>query len=95
MDNNGGWHYAANVLSRGTGLGTSGKAYKVSDHFKYVQQIDGQTFVDYVIRQSDDWTVNGPTSGDDYHRVNIYKVTVNAQGVPTTQIESSSTKCTG
>jgi hypothetical protein len=94
FDDAGGFHYSSNVVSKGTGLGASGKAYKINEHTKDMDQVPGQT-EGYVIREIDQWLVKGPTSADDYTRFAMFKITVTANGEPTPIVENSYTKCGG
>jgi hypothetical protein len=91
FDNNGGLHYAANVITKGQGVGA--KVYKINEHFHYIE--NNPTPQDgFVIRQLGTIKVDGPSTGDDYYMMVTFKTTVNAQGVPTSEVESTSYKCT-
>ena len=91
FDNNGGLHYAANVITKGAGVGV--KVYKINEHFHYIE--NNPTPQDgYVIRQLGTIKVDGPQSGDDYYMIVTFKTTVTAQGMPTSEVESTTYRCT-
>jgi hypothetical protein len=92
-DGSGGFHLSSRVNSTGTGLGApSGFTYNVKDDFSYMEQdmTPGTT-----ARQVDDAYVLGPRSVDNYIRHMVFKLTINALGVPTVTFDNSSTKCVG
>lgn len=91
FDNLGGLHYAANIITKGSGVGV--KIYKINEHFHYVE--NNPTPQDgFVIRQSGTIKVDGPSTGDDYFMIVTFKTTVAATGVPTSVVESTMYKCT-
>jgi hypothetical protein len=91
FDNLGGLHYSANIVTKGSGVGTT-KVYKINEHFHYVDQ-DPSPQDGYVIRQQGTIKVDGPQTADDYYTVVTFKTTVTANGDPTPVVESSYTKC--
>ena len=91
FDNLGGLHYAANVVTKGQGVGL--KTYKINEHFHYVDQ-DPSPQDGFVIRQKGTLKVDGPQTADDYYRVITFKTTVNSQGVPTAEVENTEVRCT-
>ncbi|HUQ19976.1 MAG TPA: hypothetical protein VM099_10225 [Gemmatimonadaceae bacterium] len=93
FDNNGGYHYSANVIAKGLGQSLT-KQYKISEHFKYVEQTPDLTD-GFVIRQRGVLKVDGPGTADDYYTVVVFKTTVNANGVPTVFVDKTETNCTG
>lgn len=93
FDNNGGLHYSANIVSKGQGLGTSSKAYKINEHFKAVEQVPGN-YTSYVIHEAMRLKVDGPGTADDYYKTTINRITVNSNGEPTVTVDSESNSCT-
>ena len=92
-DGSGGYHLSSRVNSTGSGLGApSGFTYSVKDNFSYMEQdmTPGTT-----ARQVDDAYILGPRSVDNYIRHMVFKMTINALGVPTVTFDNTSTKCVG
>ena len=93
FDNNGALHYSANIVSKGQGVGTSTKVYKINEHFKDVEQVPGN-YTSYVIREAMRLKVDGPGTADDYYKTTINKIVVNSNGEPTVTVDSESNSCT-
>jgi hypothetical protein len=93
FDNNGALHYSANIVSKGEGLGTSSKVYKINEHFKDVEQVPGN-YTSYVIREAMRLKVDGPGTADDYYKTTTVKITVASTGEPTVMVDSESNSCT-
>jgi hypothetical protein len=93
FDSNGALHYNATIVSKGEGLGTSTKVYKINEHFKEVDQVPGN-YTSYVFREEMRLKVDGPGTADDYYKTTVVKVTVNANGEPTVMVDSESSSCT-
>lgn len=92
-DGSGGYHISSDVDSRGTGLGfPSGFTYQVKDWFTDSQQTNGAQFSWLDER---DVQVLGPRSVDNYIMHFVFKLTVNALGVPTASFEKPTTRCVG
>jgi len=92
-DGSGGFHLSSRVNSTGSGVGfPSGFTYMVKDDFSYMEQdmTPGTT-----ARQVDDAYILGPRSVDNYIRHMVFKMTINALGVPTVTFDNTSTKCVG
>jgi len=92
-DGSGGFHLSSRVNSTGTGLGApSGFIYNAKDDFTYssMSTIPGAT-----IRQEEDVMILGPASVDNYIHHMIFKLTIDANGVPTASFDRSYTKCVG
>jgi hypothetical protein len=91
---NGGYHLSMTFNSKGTGTGLpSGFTYKVSEEFTYSDQNpDGEQF---TISQEQQVLILGPRQVDNYIRHMRFKLTTNANGVPTAFADSTWTKCTG
>ena len=92
-DGSGGYHLSSRVNSTGSGLGfPGGFTYSVKDDFSYMEQdaIPGST-----VRQVEDVLILGPRSVDNYYRHQVFKITINALGVPTVTFDNTSTKCVG
>ena len=94
FDANGGLHYNANIVSKGTATGSiSGKAYIINEHFKDVEQVPSN-YTSYVIYDSMRLKVDGPSIDYDYYKTTIVKIVVDAQGVPVVSVDSESNSCT-
>lgn len=94
FDDNGGYHISTRSNSRGTGVGfPSTQTYKVKKEFTYSEQNpEGEQF---TIRQEERLLILAPKSVDNYIRHMVFKLTLNANGVPTASFERSYTKCAG
>lgn len=91
---NGGYHLYTRSNSKGTGLGApSGYTYKVSEEFAYSEQNpQGEQF---TLHQVERLLILAPKSVDNYIRHMVFKLTVNANGVPTASFERAFTECRG
>ena len=92
-DGSGGFHLSSRANSTGSGLGApSGFTYSVKDNFSYMEQdaTPGST-----VRQVEDVLILGPRSIDNYYRHEVFKITINALGVPTVFFDNTTTKCAG
>jgi hypothetical protein len=92
FDNLGGFHYMANIVSKGTGLGTSGKVYKIMEHFKDAEQAPGN-YTSFVIYDTQRLKVDGPSTDYDYYKTTILKIVVNATGEPVISVVSEANSC--
>lgn len=94
FDDTGGYHIYTRVNSRGTGIGVpSTYTYKVSDLFTYSEQNpEGPQF---TISQEQQVLMLAPKSADNYIRHMVFKLTNNANGLPTADFERSWTECRG
>lgn len=92
FDNLGGLHYNSNVISRGTGVGTSGKQYTIFDQEKFADQAPANPD-NFVIIDKQSMHVNGPTNADDFNIIFQDRVTVDNQGNPTTVVLKDSSSC--
>lgn len=92
-DGSGGFHLSSTVNSTGTGLGfPSTFVYNVKDDFSYSSQ---STTAGATILQEEDIMILGPRSIDNYIHHAIFKLTIDANGVPTASFDRSYTKCVG
>jgi len=92
FDNLGGFHYQANIISKGDGLGTSGKVYKIMEHFKETEQAPGN-FTSYVIYDTQKLKVDGPSTDYDYFKTTVLKIMVDGTGNPVITVVSESNSC--
>jgi hypothetical protein len=94
FDDTGGSHISTRVNSKGSGIGLpSGSSYRVSDESTYSEQNpEGDQF---TIRQERMVRMLGDRQVDNYTRHMVFKLTQNANGVPTASFERSWTKCDG
>lgn len=93
LDDGGGYHLSSRTNSTGTGVGTPSLfTYKVKDDFAYSEQtsVPGTT-----IRQEMDLLILAPRSIDNYIKHMIFKLTINALGIPTASFDNTTTKCVG
>lgn len=94
FDSNGGLHYNATIISKGTGQGNpSAQVYKINEHFKEVENVPGN-FTSYVIYEKMRLKVDGPSTDYDYYKTTIVKIVVNANGEPVLSVDSESNSCT-
>jgi hypothetical protein len=93
FDNLGGLHYNATIISKGDALGASGKAYKISEQFKQVDQVPGN-YTSYIIFEKMRLKVDGPSTDYDYYKTTIVKIVVNGNGEVTQSVDSESNSCT-
>ena len=94
FDSNGGLHYNATIISKGTGTGTpSGKPYVVNEHFKEVDNAPGN-YTGFVIFEQMRLKVDGPSTDFDYYKTTRLKILVNGNGEPTVTVDSESNSCT-
>jgi hypothetical protein len=92
FDNLGGFHYMANIVSKGKGLGTSGKTYNISEHFKETEQAPGN-YSSYVIYDTQRLKVDGPSVDYDYWKTTVLKIVVDATGNPVITVVSEANSC--
>ena len=93
-DGSGGFHVDTRANSFGTGVGfPSLYTYNVKDQTQYSSQSTSGGGA--TITQEQDVMILGPRSVDNYLRHLVFKLTINANGVPTASFENSSTKCVG
>jgi hypothetical protein len=92
FDSMGNLHFSSNVVTKGQGLGTSGKIYKIMDQEKFSDQAPVNA-ENAIIKDMQEAKVNGPTTGDDYTTVFMDKVTVASDGTFAVDVKRDSYRC--
>jgi hypothetical protein len=94
FDENGGFHVYTRANSTGTGTGVpSLYTYNVKDETKETLQSNSGGAGGFS--QEQDVTILGPRSVDNYIRHLVFKLQMNANGVPTASFTNSYNKCVG
>ena len=94
LDNSGGTHLTFSISSRGSGVGApSLMPYTINDQTSESDQDpDGPQVTDHFEERL---LVSAPKSALNYIRHTVFKITVNADGVPTALFDNTWTKCAG
>ena len=92
FDNLGGFHMTSNVISRGHGVGTSGKQYTVFDQEKFSDQAPANPG-GFIIMDKQEMRVSGPTKADDYVTVFQDRIVMDSQGNTTTTVVKDAAIC--
>ena len=94
LDTNGAFNYNSDIHGVGTGTGDqSHKSYKVDLHSTSVIKVPPQPSPAYSEKDQDTWTIQGPTSKDNYKQVNTFQLVVDSHGNITTYIQTSTFQC--
>ena len=92
FDSMGNLHFSSNVVTKGEGVGTSGKIYKIMDQEKFSDQAPVNA-ENAIIRDLQEAKVTGPTSADDYTTIFLDKVVVASDGTFTVEVKRDSFRC--
>jgi hypothetical protein len=94
-DNTGGVHISMKVSSRGTGVGLPPNffVYKVSDQFN--ESVQNPVGPQFTWLDEERFLILAEKSEDNYILHTVFKLTMNANGIPTVYFDRAFTECVG
>lgn len=92
VDNALGYHMNSSIISRGTGLGATGKEYKVNDETKESLEIPLPPTTTTMVHQV---VAIGPQQVDNFILQTRFHITINANGDISAFFDRFEAKCTG